>query len=573
MANTATVIKLPAHTSQRTYGQPLFGLPDGSVFAVSADPMPSGTLHDAPWAELAAHLNTRADPKAVRIAHVLHLSAHPDATMLFGSRAQGDHRHDSDLNIVLVSPRPTRHDFNASQIASQIYAHIMTVEIVHINTKQFAKDETYRNTLATEALLHGISISPTPSSWRSRYAPPNPAKNTYSWKKYQNLAYESKFAMDTALTAFTGRMHGTDMATSYFLQTSTMDEDQETRAAINSKVIRKNLPAAILKGMQAAIAATGSLPNLTGAVERLHNTLLQIAPDEDWQLFIPRRELRSIAAGSPPRHRTAASHRVSTQRLCEAPPHGCQTLPAYQERHHRAMSANRSQLITNSTPRLLNSRRTPRKPPSSPAQLMIRHIVTTPHTLSIQRGIQASCTTRKEAQRSQQPPQNCMRYTPMPESQTVAIMASIFPKPTQQLLDAIAYTKTTIAERNYRLHTSSAYHRELCIDPILDALGFDERYRVNFARSSSRVKLLVKHAADNLLLCAPPGELPSNSVAIANRHRVRYNIPGRWIVTNGALWRIHHPDPEEPTFEFTIEQPSAFWDLLMLGQSNQVEPE
>ena len=178
----------------------------------------------------------------------------------------------------------------------------MKVEIVHINAKQFAKDETYRNTLATEALLHGISISPTPSSWLSRYAPPNPAKNTYSWKKYQTHAYESKFAMDTALTASTGRMHGTDMATSYFLQTSNMDEDQATRAAINSRVIRNNLPAAIHKGMQAAIADTGNLPNRNGAVKSLHNTLLQIAPHEDWQLFIPARELRPMAAGAPPRN-------------------------------------------------------------------------------------------------------------------------------------------------------------------------------------------------------------------------------------------------------------------------------
>ena len=161
----------------------------------------------------------------------------------------------------------------------------------------------------------------------------------------------------------------------------------------------------------------------------------------------------------------------------------------------------------------------------------------------------------------------------MPENQTVDFMSSIFPEPTRQLLDAIEYTKTTIAERNYRLHSSPAYHRELCIDPILDALGFDERYRVNFASRSTRVRLLVKHAADSLLLCAPPGELPSNTVAIANRHRVTYNAPGRWIITNGTQWRIHHPDPGTPTFEFTIDQPSAFWDLLMLGQSNHVEPE
>ena len=40
------------------------------------------------------------------------------------------------------------------------------------------------------------------------------------------------------------------------------------------------------------------------------------------------------------------------------------------------------------------------------------------------------------------------------------------------------------------------------------------------------------------------------------------------MIANGTQWRIHHPDLETPTWEFAIDQPSTFWDLLMLGRSN-----
>ena len=161
----------------------------------------------------------------------------------------------------------------------------------------------------------------------------------------------------------------------------------------------------------------------------------------------------------------------------------------------------------------------------------------------------------------------------MLESITVKIMYNIFPGPTNQLLEAITDTKRVIEERNYRLYSSPGYHRELCIDPILDALGFDEKHRVNFARKSSRIRLVAKDTADSLLVCTPPGDLPAKTDEIANSERIHFNAPGRWIITNGQQWRIHHPSPEIPTLDFTIDEPSAFWDLLIIGQSNHIQPE
>ena len=45
----------------------------------------------------------RADPKALATARELALLIPNDAMMLFGSRARGDHRPDSDIDILLLS--------------------------------------------------------------------------------------------------------------------------------------------------------------------------------------------------------------------------------------------------------------------------------------------------------------------------------------------------------------------------------------------------------------------------------------------------------------------------------------
>ena len=108
MKNGPAAFELPAETTQASYGNPLFGLPDGSVLAVLANPNPASSNEpdDSPWTEVAAMMNEKADPKAVRLTHALHLLMEPEATALFGSRARGNHRPDSDVNIMVVTTRP-----------------------------------------------------------------------------------------------------------------------------------------------------------------------------------------------------------------------------------------------------------------------------------------------------------------------------------------------------------------------------------------------------------------------------------------------------------------------------------
>ena len=50
----------------------------------------------------------KADPKALATARELALMIPNDAVMLFGSRARGDHRTDSDMDILLLSDTARR---------------------------------------------------------------------------------------------------------------------------------------------------------------------------------------------------------------------------------------------------------------------------------------------------------------------------------------------------------------------------------------------------------------------------------------------------------------------------------
>ena len=287
MQNSTTVRQIPDGTVTEPHDHPLLGLPDGSVFNVLADPKPTGNPDDSPWEQVAAHINEKTDPKAVRLAHAIQLLHPSEATILFGSRARGNHRPDSDVDILIVATRPPRRDLNIPDLATSIYEHPILVEVVHIDQKQFTKVAKYRNTFVTHALLDGLTVSPTPSRWRSRYAPPNPAKNLYSWEQYENLAYESKFSMDIVLTIHTGKVHGDDAGASYFLHAIKMAELEDDREATVSRMLREYLPKSIRKAMQTAVAATGDLPPKNGTITSLHTTLTKLAPGVDWELSIP----------------------------------------------------------------------------------------------------------------------------------------------------------------------------------------------------------------------------------------------------------------------------------------------
>lgn len=187
--------------------------PSGQTVDLPANPIDQ-SIDDACW-----KIGT-ADPKSLRLAHRIHRSVHPMATILFGSRAKGTHRPDSDADIILVF-RSTQYDETRVDQIGRDIAHEMfsddpatralrlqpspaknlELHIITISLEQYRKALPYRNTYLTEALLHGVVISRTPDRWATPYADPEPPPNLYDDDLYQHYRQLSLFLINAARTA------------------------------------------------------------------------------------------------------------------------------------------------------------------------------------------------------------------------------------------------------------------------------------------------------------------------------------------------------------------------------------
>ena len=107
------------------------------------------------------------------------------ATILFGSRARGDHyERRSDINILLISEKEVplqqwlEFRWDAGVLAQREYKRTVSVPLVVFTPEVFQADEPYINSLGTRAILEGVVISEHPRRFRSRYLakePPAPA--------------------------------------------------------------------------------------------------------------------------------------------------------------------------------------------------------------------------------------------------------------------------------------------------------------------------------------------------------------------------------------------------------------
>ena len=134
--------------------------PVPNIPAASDLSTPEGIRHPEP--------SPSVDPNALTVARCLHDSLNPLATILFGSRARGDHHDTSDLDILLVTREepPCQHQSEAEDLAAkltvQAYGHHLKTHLVWLTNDQFSAEEKYLNSIPTQALLdwHGALQPP-----------------------------------------------------------------------------------------------------------------------------------------------------------------------------------------------------------------------------------------------------------------------------------------------------------------------------------------------------------------------------------------------------------------------------
>ena len=109
----------------------------------------------------------RCDVRALRIASTLREAAGAEAAILFGSRARGDHRQDSDIDILLISdssiPEPVMRQLEAVATATKNVAipEACSVDVGCMTPEEFLKKRLMLNSLAREVAKHGVPAMPS----------------------------------------------------------------------------------------------------------------------------------------------------------------------------------------------------------------------------------------------------------------------------------------------------------------------------------------------------------------------------------------------------------------------------
>ena len=121
-----------------------------------------------------------ADPRACAVARAVAEAVRPDRVILFGSRARGDFRPDSDIDLLIVTgPGPVdRRAYQRTSAAAhhkveQVYGEPMGVDLVHLSEDAFHDGRRARNHVAGQAVRDGFDANgdkvnydnPAPTNW------------------------------------------------------------------------------------------------------------------------------------------------------------------------------------------------------------------------------------------------------------------------------------------------------------------------------------------------------------------------------------------------------------------------
>ena len=121
-----------------------------------------GPERNSIWEDLASASATkygRPDPGAIRVGYEYQRRYRPIATLVFGSRSRGDHRTDSDLDVISVNPDEywERNPALGDHIKRLTREHCgAKADVHHYKWRHYLMNAACRNTFTAEALLHGI---------------------------------------------------------------------------------------------------------------------------------------------------------------------------------------------------------------------------------------------------------------------------------------------------------------------------------------------------------------------------------------------------------------------------------
>ena len=107
----------------------------------------------------------KADPKAVAVARAVYEAARPESVILFGSRARGDYREDSDIDLMLVCEgRMSKEEYMKAQSAAgdaarAVYGTNYGVDLLPIRKSVYLRCRGGINHVAAQAARDGVDMN------------------------------------------------------------------------------------------------------------------------------------------------------------------------------------------------------------------------------------------------------------------------------------------------------------------------------------------------------------------------------------------------------------------------------
>ena len=237
------------------------------------------------------------DRRAVEIAQEIHQDRAPLATILFGSRARGDHNEDrSDIDILIVEDNPPdereQYRFQQEQKPRSLgaYGKDVRIKLVWATPAQIREDDIHINSLGTRAMMEGITISETPERFRSRYDSPDPPNPQYNWSIYE--AYLASSLNNLKVIHLVMAQKEGDWETAESIRVL------EPWGLLKGKrlgwLIARNFAVRSMHGaLAAAIAGTGDVPKGHDRAPLRMERLRTLLPHEDLETLIPMEDYAS----------------------------------------------------------------------------------------------------------------------------------------------------------------------------------------------------------------------------------------------------------------------------------------
>ena len=141
------------------------------------------------------------DPHALRIAAAAQVRVRPDIVILFGSRAVGDHRQESDVDILVVTDGTDRlSSESTAREAAQSYMQenppLLELGIVSMDRRTFDRCRQANQHIAGQAVIYGVNMSGERLDYRYNHEDDYPNHWPETRQRVSN-AEEWKQEMDT----------------------------------------------------------------------------------------------------------------------------------------------------------------------------------------------------------------------------------------------------------------------------------------------------------------------------------------------------------------------------------------